>query len=59
MSDYCRRSAYDVNHPVGPRACPLNLRYWNFIAPHAERFSTNMRMQFGRERMDIPSASRG
>jgi len=44
MSDYCGRCAYDVKQTVGPRACPFNALYWDFIARHAERFAANPRM---------------
>ena len=44
MSDYCRDCYYDVKSAVGPRACPFNALYWDFIARHADRFGTNPRM---------------
>ena len=44
MSDYCRDCAYDVRDATGPRACPVNARYWDFIERHAERFAPNPRM---------------
>ena len=44
MSDYCGGCAYDVKASVGPRACPFNALYWDFIARHADRFGPNPRM---------------
>ena len=44
MSDYCKGCAYDVKASVGPRACPFNALYWDFIARHADRFAQNNRM---------------
>lgn len=44
MSDHCRRCAFDVKASVGPKACPFNHLYWDFIARHAARFANNPRM---------------
>jgi deoxyribodipyrimidine photolyase-related protein len=44
MSDYCRGCHYDVGDAVGPRACPLNFLYWDFMDRHAARFAGNQRM---------------
>ena len=44
MGDYCRGCAHDAKDAVGPRACPFNFLYWDFIARHAEDFSRNPRM---------------
>jgi deoxyribodipyrimidine photolyase-related protein len=44
MSDYCGSCAYDVKLRTGPKACPLNALYWDFIARNRERFATNHRM---------------
>ncbi len=44
MSDYCRGCAYDVTAKTGPKACPFNLLYWDFVGRHAERFARNPRM---------------
>ena len=44
MSDYCGRCEYDVKDAVGPRACPFNALYWDFMDRHADRFAGNNRM---------------
>jgi deoxyribodipyrimidine photolyase-related protein len=44
MSDYCSGCDYDVKQAVGPKACPFNYLYWDFIGRHAERLRGNPRM---------------
>ena len=44
MSDYCKGCAYRVKERTGPRACPFNLLYWQFLMRHRERFAGNPRM---------------
>ncbi|MFM5949234.1 MAG: cryptochrome/photolyase family protein [Novosphingobium sp.] len=44
MSNYCRGCAYDVKAKAGPKACPFNLLYWDFIARHRDRLVRNPRM---------------
>jgi deoxyribodipyrimidine photolyase-related protein len=55
MSNYCGRCHYDVKDSTGPRSCPFNALYWDFIARHARRFAGNPRMAMplrSWERMD-------
>ena len=44
MSDYCKGCAYDVKARTGPKACPFNALYWDFISRHAELIKSNPRM---------------
>jgi deoxyribodipyrimidine photolyase-related protein len=44
MSDYCGGCAHDVKQATGPRACPFNFLYWDFMARHGDRFAKNPRM---------------
>jgi len=39
MSTYCADCRYE------PRSCPVTALYWDFMARHAEEFSSNRRMQ--------------
>jgi deoxyribodipyrimidine photolyase-related protein len=44
MSDYCSGCAYDVAAKTGPKACPFNYLYWDFIARNRESLAGNPRM---------------
>ena len=45
MSDYCGTCFYDPRDGAGPRGCPFNALFWDFVARHAERFRANPRME--------------
>jgi deoxyribodipyrimidine photolyase-related protein len=44
MSDYCGGCQYDVKQRTGPRACPFNALYWDFVSRHRSVIGTNPRM---------------
>jgi deoxyribodipyrimidine photolyase-related protein len=44
MSNYCSGCRYDVKQRTGPKACPFNALYWNFIARHRDKIGNNPRM---------------
>ncbi len=44
MSDYCGHCAYDVRRKTGPRACPFNYLYWDFLDRQHKRLSDNPRL---------------
>lgn len=46
MSDYCAGCRYDVKEKTGPRACPFNYLYWNFMMENEERLGKNPRLGY-------------
>lgn len=44
MSDYCAGCRYDVKAKAGPKACPFNYLYWDFIGRNEPRLRGNMRL---------------
>jgi len=44
MSNYCASCAYDPKKRHGPKACPFNALYWDFMVRHRKRFAANNRM---------------
>jgi deoxyribodipyrimidine photolyase-related protein len=41
----CGGCAFTPAETMGPRACPLNHLYWDFLARHRDRLARNARMQ--------------
>ncbi len=39
MSDYCKGCAYDVKLRTGPRACPFNYLYWDFLMRNRQKLA--------------------
>jgi deoxyribodipyrimidine photolyase-related protein len=44
MSDYCASCAYDPAIKLGPKACPFNALYWNFLILNEAKLGNNPRM---------------
>lgn len=44
MSDHCSRCRYDPKEKIGPKACPLNYLYWDFLIRNESRLAANPRM---------------
>ena len=44
MSNYCSNCQYSVSKKTGEGACPFNSLYWDFLARHEKKLSSNPRM---------------
>ncbi|MEN0001298.1 MAG: cryptochrome/photolyase family protein [Pseudomonadota bacterium] len=44
MSDYCGSCRYSVSKKNGPKACPFNYLYWNFLKVNQDALKSNQRM---------------
>jgi deoxyribodipyrimidine photolyase-related protein len=44
MSNYCASCRYDPDIKSGPKACPFNAMYWNFLITNEGKLSKNPRM---------------
>ncbi len=44
MSDYCAGCRYDPEVKSGPKACPFNPLYWNFLIENEKKLANNPRM---------------
>jgi deoxyribodipyrimidine photolyase-related protein len=52
MGTYCQSCRYDVKQRHGPKACPFNSLYWDFLARHRERLRGNPRMALVFKQLD-------
>lgn len=44
QGDYCDHCRYQPKTDIGPKACPMNALYWDFISRHQARFERHPRM---------------
>jgi deoxyribodipyrimidine photolyase-related protein len=44
MSNYCGGCVYDVKQRTGPKACPFNALYWDFLSRHRDKLASNPRI---------------
>ncbi len=44
MSDYCGGCAFDVKAKSGPKACPFNYLYWDFLDRNQDALKSNHRV---------------
>jgi deoxyribodipyrimidine photolyase-related protein len=44
MSDYCSACAYSPDVKLGPKACPFNYLYWDFLIRNEAKLKANPRM---------------
>ncbi|MGB7433656.1 MAG: cryptochrome/photolyase family protein [Ahrensia sp.] len=44
MSNYCDSCSYSVSKKNGPKACPFNYLYWDFLGRNRDVLSKNQRM---------------
>ncbi|MBP0049859.1 cryptochrome/photolyase family protein [Marinobacterium sp. AK62] len=56
MSDYCTRCRFDVKQKTGPRACPFNYLYWDFLDRHRDKLASNPRLGLAYRNLDRMSA---
>ena len=44
MSNYCGPCCFDVNLRTGPKACPFNALFWDFLSRHRDKLIGNPRI---------------
>ena len=44
MSNYCQSCSYSVTKKNGPKACPFNYLYWDFLARNRDKLNNNARL---------------
>ncbi|GHE94045.1 cryptochrome/photolyase family protein [Aliiroseovarius zhejiangensis] len=52
MSNYCDGCSYNVGQKNGPKACPFNYLYWDFIDRNADKLRGNPRMGLAYNSLD-------
>ncbi|MCX8098195.1 MAG: cryptochrome/photolyase family protein [Casimicrobiaceae bacterium] len=52
MSNYCRGCRYRPQEKTGPRACPITVFYWDFLARNRAELATNPRAQMVLSNLD-------
>ena len=57
MSNYCGSCSYNFKERVGPKACPFNSLYWDFLMRHEEMLSKNPRIGMGYQLLKKMSVS--
>lgn len=45
MSNYCKNCSYSVDEKSGPKACPFNYLYWNFLDQNRNKLKDNHRLR--------------
>lgn len=58
MSDYCGKCFYDVREKAGPRACPFNYLYWDFLIRNRSKLEGNGRLAMPYRTLDRMSDAR-
>ncbi len=58
MSDYCGKCFYDVREKAGPRACPFNYLYWDFLIRNRKTLEGNRRLALTYRTLDRMDAAR-
>ncbi len=58
MSNYCKKCSYNVSAKSGPKACPFNYLYWDFLQRHRGKLSDNARLGMVYRTLDRMSADR-
>lgn len=44
MSNYCKKCSYSVTKKNGPKACPFNYLYWDFLVRNRSKIQNNPRI---------------
>ena len=52
MSNYCGSCSYKHTVKNGPKACPFNYLYWDFLDRNSDRLQGNPRMGFMYKSLD-------